>query len=340
MTRKANPITPFLDQQGALILDGGLATELEARGEDIADELWSAGVLASNPDLVRQVHLDYLHAGADCVISATYQATEDGFMAARGLDAGAARSLILRAVELAVEARERFWNEPDHRRGRLRPLVAASVGPYGAYLADGSEYTGAYDLDEEGLAHFHRQRFRLLADAGADLLACETIPSLPEARVLVRLLAECPSTRAWFSFCCRDGGHLADGTPIEVAAAAVQGCGQVVAVGVNCTPPRFIASLLARLRRDAGPFVVYPNAGLYDARTKTWSDDVFAPDPLADDAAAWFAAGARLLGGCCRTGPRHVREIRRRLVGRGGDDLRQASSQAGIDEPQPQVPAV
>lgn len=311
----ANPIAPFLEEQGALVLDGGLATELEARGADVGDELWSAGVLQSDPGLIRQVHLDYLAAGADCTISATYQATEEGFMTARRLDAEAARALLVRAVELAMEARELFWSEPQNRHRRRRPLVAASIGPYGAYLADGSEYTGAYDLDEAGLIEFHRRRFRLLATSGADLLACETIPSLPETRALVRLLGESPSTWAWFSFCCRDGRHLADGTPIATAAAAVEGCEQVVAVGVNCTPPRFIAGLIAELRRtSARPIVVYPNASRYDAQSKSWSGEVIGPERLAQDAAVWWKAGARLLGGCCCTGPQHIREIRRRVA--------------------------
>ncbi len=201
-----NPIRPFLGRQGVLILDGGLATELEARGADLGDAtgLWSARLLRADPDLIRDVHLAYLEAGADCIIGASYQATVAGFVAT-GLDEAQAVALIGRSVELAREARDLFWSRRDRpvrdspardRPGRLRPLVAASVGPYGAYLADGAEYTGAYGLAEGGLVAFHRRRFAILAASGADLLACETVPSLPEARALARLLRGSLEVRA------------------------------------------------------------------------------------------------------------------------------------------------
>ena len=197
-----NPITPFIERQGALVLDGGLATELERRGADLSDVLWSARLLADDPALIRQVHLDYYWAGADCCTSASYQATVPGFMA-RGLSDGDARALIRRSVTLAAEARDAFWAAGPHRR-RLRPLVAASVGPYGAYLADGSEYIGDYDLDEAGLLEFHRERWALLASSGADLLACETIPSFAEARALADLLAQTAGAWGWVRLPFRD----------------------------------------------------------------------------------------------------------------------------------------
>ncbi len=266
-----------------------------------------------DPDVIRRVHRDYLAAGADCLISATYQATVAGFRK-RGLSPEEARSLIVRAVELATHERDAFWQQRPP--GRQRPLVAASVGPYGAYLADGSEYTGDYDRDEEGLYAFHRQRFRLLAASGADLLACETLPSLAEARALLRLLGESAGTWAWLSFSCRDGGRLADGSEIAEAAALVDAAERAVAVGVNCTAPRFVPELVDAIRRaTAKPIVVYPNSGeLYDVGSKRW---LGRPDPgdFADAAMDWVGRGATLVGGCCRTGPEHVRQIRRRLVG-------------------------
>lgn len=308
-----NPVLAFLRRQSPMILDGGLATELEARGCDLADELWSAGYLLMDPDVIRRVHRDYLAAGADCLISATYQATVAGFKK-RGLSREESRSLMLRAVELAIEERDAFWRQRPS--GRQRPLVAASVGPYGAYLADGSEYTGDYDRDEEGLYAFHRQRFRLLAASGADLVACETLPSLPEARALLRLLGESAGTWAWLSFSCRDGRHLSDGSEIAAAAAAADAVQRVVAVGVNCTAPRFVAELVDEIRRvTAKPIVVYPNSGeLYDVAAKRW---LGRPDAGEFAAAAvdWVERGAALVGGCCRTGPEHVRQIRRRLLG-------------------------
>ena len=310
-----DPLGPFLDRQGVVVLDGGLATELEARGCDLGDDLWSARLLLDDPGLIRRVHLAYLRAGADCVTSASYQATVEGFVG-RGLGRGEAEALLGRAVELARQARDDFWSDGGSRPGRLRPLVAASIGPYGAYLADGSEYTGDYDLDEDGLVAFHRRRFDLLAASGADLLACETIPSRPEARALVRLLRRRPGVRAWVSFSCRDGRHLNDGSELTVAVADVAGLDEVVAVGVNCTAPRFIDDSIDEVRRaSAKPVVVYPNSGeAYDAAGKRWREAESAGD-LAAAAVAWRRRGAALIGGCCRTHPADIRRIRERLLG-------------------------
>ncbi len=317
-TEIADPLHPFLDRQGVLILDGGLATELEARGASLADDLWSARLLLENPDLIRQVHLDYLRAGADCVTGASYQATQEGFMA-RGLGVNEATALLRRSVELAREARDRFWAQEGRRQaaaGRLRPLVAASIGPYGAYLADGSEYTGDYDLDEEGLAAFHRQRLEILASSGADLVVCETIPSRLEARVLARLLRRHAGVPAWFSFSCRDGRRLSDGDELAPAVAEIAGLDQVVAVGVNCTSPRFISDLIAEVRSvTTKPVVVYPNSGEpYDAAGKRWLEPQ-SPVDLAAAADGWHREGALLIGGCCRTRPDHICRIRKRLLG-------------------------
>jgi homocysteine S-methyltransferase len=310
-----DPFAPFLRTQGVVILDGGLATALEARGEALDDPLWSARALLDAPDAVRSVHRAYLEAGADCIATATYQATFEGFRA-RGLSDSASEDVFRLAVALAVEARDAFWREPAHRNGRTEPLVAASVGPYGAYLADGSEYTGAYDLDEDGLVRFHRRRWHLLAASPADVLACETIPSLAEARALLRLLEETAGCRAWASFQCRDGAHLADGTPLEEAVRLCDGAARVAAVGVNCVPPARVPELLERARSATGkPLAAYPNSGeVYDAATPRWT----AGDALEDPAAAapgWRARGASVIGGCCRTGPETIRRMRRALLG-------------------------
>ena len=227
-----NLLTPMLEQQGVVMLDGGLATELERRGCDLRDDLWSAGVLIDQPDLVRQVHADYLAAGADCIVSASYQATVEGFVK-KGLSQAGAERLLQKSVEIALEVRDAFWSVPANRQGRLRPLVAASIGPYGAFLADGSEFTGDYDLDEQGLTEFHADRWKLLAGSGADLLACETIPSATEARVLMKLLEQTTSTIAWFSFSCRDDTHISDGTELAAIARELSEAEHIVAVGVK-----------------------------------------------------------------------------------------------------------
>ncbi len=303
-----NPITPFIERQGALVLDGGLATELERRGADLRDALWSARLLADDPTLIRQVHLDYYWAGADCCTSASYQATIPGFVA-RGLSPDAARALILRSVALAAEARDAFWAAGPHPR-RLRPLIAASVGPYGAYLANGAEYTGDYDLDEAGLLAFHGERWELLANSGADLLACETIPSFAEARALADLLAQTPGAWAWFSFTGRDGAHISDGTPIADCAAYLAGRPGVAAIGVNCTPPRLIPDLIRAITAVTDtPIVVYPNSGeRYDPITHSWQGES-APAEFGTFSREWRKLGAALIGGCCRTSPAHIRQI-------------------------------
>ncbi|MCB8967174.1 MAG: homocysteine S-methyltransferase [Ardenticatenaceae bacterium] len=309
-----NPLRPFLEQQGVLVLDGGLATHLETLGCDLRDALWSARVLLENPDLIRQAHLDYFWAGADCAITASYQATIPALLA-RGLTETAAADLIRLSVQLAMQARDEFWQHADHTR-RLRPMVAASIGPYGAYLADGSEYSGDYDLDEDGLVAFHQERWHILADSGADILACETIPSFAEARAYGRLLLQTPQRMAWFSFSCRDGQHISDGTPIADCAAYLDALPQVAAVGVNCTPPRFIPSLIQAIQQaTTKPIIVYPNSGeAYDPVAKVWQG-LNVPTEFGTFSREWRKLGAALIGGCCRTGPAHIRQIRDRVPG-------------------------
>jgi homocysteine S-methyltransferase len=314
MDAAPNPFEPFLDRQGFVLLDGGLATALEDLGHDLRDPLWSARVLLEAPDDVRAVHRAYLEAGADCIATVTYQATFQGF-AARGMNRSQAEGAFRDAVRLAVEARDAFWADPGNRPGRLRPLVAASVGPYGAYLADGSEYRGAYGLERVSLAAWHRDRWRLLAESEVDLLACETIPDRVEAGALLDLLAECPGRWAWMSFQCRDGERLADGTPLAEVVAGCAGAPGLMAVGVNCVPPGRVASLLrcARPATDL-PLVAYPNAGeKYDAVTKAWAPGAGTTD-LPAAVRAWRDDGARVLGGCCRTGPGIIADLRRALT--------------------------
>jgi homocysteine S-methyltransferase len=306
-----DPFAPFVADAGVVILDGGLATELEALGLDLDHPLWSARILRDRPEAIAAVHRSYLEAGADVITTASYQATFEGF-AREGLGRDAAENLIRRSVTLATEARDAFWAAPDNRVGRQRPLVAASIGPYGAYLANGAEYTGAYDLDEAGLVAFHRERFRALAGSGADLLACETIPSLAEARALVKLLGETEAV-AWLSFSCRDDAQLSDGTSFAASVRELGPHPQVVALGVNCTAPSHVTELLRAADRAERPLLAYPNSGeRYEAATRRWLGTASAED-WGRYARAWHAAGARLIGGCCRTGPGHIRELRAAL---------------------------
>jgi len=306
----------LLDAQGVLILDGGLATELEAQGARLGDELWSASLLIEEPEAIAGAHRAFLDAGADCITSASYQATIPGF-ARRGFGEQRALDLLRRSVDLACETRDAFWADPANRPGRLPPLVAASIGPYGAYLADGSEYRGDYTLDEEQLCDFHRLRWEVLASSRADLLACETIPSATEARALGRLLAETHGAQAWFSFACCDGARLADGSPIVEVAGELAPLEQLVAIGVNCTEPRFVPALLDALRDAVDlPLVAYPNSGeRWDATGRRWCAAPQQPDLVAASA-EWYRAGARLIGGCCRVGPGVIRRMRAQLLSR------------------------
>jgi homocysteine S-methyltransferase len=309
-----DPLTPFLDHQGVLILDGGLATELERRGEDLADPLWSAKTLVERPEVVRAVHEEYLLAGADCIASASYQATFEG-LARRGLSWSEAEALLLDSVTLAREARDGFQETIGTASGRLRPLVAASVGPYGAFLADGGEYRGDYDLDVAALKEFHAPRLAILANAGADLLAFETVPSFDEAVAIVELLEASAGIPGWISFTCRDEEHISDGTPLRDVLSEIEPCERLLAVGVNCTPPELISPLLRGIRgATEKPLVVYPNSGeSWDAVAKAWIDEPSATR-LEDQAAEWHALGARLIGGCCRTTPETISRIRGRLI--------------------------
>jgi homocysteine S-methyltransferase len=311
-----NPLTPFLEKSGYMVLDGGLATELEARGFDLNDALWSARVLLEDPEAIAQLHYDYLAAGADCVISASYQATLPGFMK-RGLGEQEAADLLCLAITLASDARDAYWRQFGGEDDRLKPIVAASVGPYGAYLADGSEYSGDYDLDEGGLEAFHRRRWQLLAESEADILACETIPSLAECRALLALLLETPERYAWFSFSCRDERHISDGNLLADCLAILDPHEQVSAVGINCTPPEYIPGLLAEARHTTEkPLLVYPNSGeSYDVASRQWQGQSDASQ-FGRACREWRKAGARLIGGCCRTGPEHIRQVRNQLAGR------------------------
>jgi homocysteine S-methyltransferase len=309
-----NPLTPFLVNGGKLILDGGLATEFEQRGFDLSDSLWSARLLRDAPEAIMQVQTDYLAAGADCIATASYQATIPGFVE-WGLSVAEAEALIVHSAESAVQARDTFWGKEENKIGRIKPLVAASIGPYGAYLANGAEYTGDYDLDETGLYQFHRRRWQLLAESSADLIACETIPALREARALVRLSAETPGKACWISFSCRNEWQISDGTPLATCAALLDAAPSVVAIGINCTLPRYMTALIGEIKRVSDkPIVVYPNSGeLWDAERRCWVEDqdqATLVSAFATQAVSWCEAGATLIGGCCRTTPDHIQALR------------------------------
>ena len=293
-----DPFAGIREARGSVVLDGGLATELERRGADLKDPLWSAKVLVEDPDAIRGVHQAYFDAGADVAISASYQATFEG-LAGRGIERADAATLMRRSVELARDA------------ASGGQVVAASVGPYGAMLGNGAEYTGDYDKDEDELVDFHVPRIEALAEAGPDVFAVETIPSVVEAGALVRALERVPEIPAWVSFSCRDGGHVCDGTPIATAVEVVAASPSVVTVGVNCTSPLHVERLVETTSAATDkPVVCYPNRGsFWDPMRKAWTD------PPRQDARpplrplAWQDAGASLIGGCCGTTPDDIAAI-------------------------------
>jgi homocysteine S-methyltransferase len=283
-----------------VILDGGLATELEARGHDLSDRLWSARLLVTDPAAIGEVHAAYFRAGAHVATTASYQATVPGFAAA-GLDRSTALAAISTSVAVARRARDEHAAAAGVDPAGL--LVAGSVGPYGAMLADGSEYRGDYDPGATALRDLHAPRMETLLAAGVDLLALETIPTLREAAVLLALLDDLGAT-GWLSFQCRDDATTAAGEPIEAAFAVGAHAAGLVAIGVNCTAPRFLPGLLARARTATDlPLIAYPNGGdRWDATTRRWvadGDGGFEPAAVAD----LGTMGAGWIGGCCGTGP-------------------------------------
>lgn len=279
------------------MLDGGLATEMEKHGANLDDHLWSARMLIDAPEMVRRVHTDFLRAGADVIATATYQASFEGFAKA-GYKPAQAERLMRLSVDLADLARETFWARTENRSGRLRPLVAASIGPYGACLHDGSEYHGNYGLDKKALIDFHRPRMALLAETDVDLFAFETIPSLLEAEALAELLQEFPQKCAWLSFSCKDERCISHGEPLSEGIQVAEAAEQIVAAGLNCTAPEYVNGLLDSLPQVATTVVVYPNSGeTWSADGNQWSGTKCGSLPVTD----WFDRGARIIGGCCRT---------------------------------------
>ncbi|MER5750549.1 homocysteine S-methyltransferase [Streptomyces sp. NPDC002088] len=284
-----------------VVLDGGMSNQLESAGHDLGDDLWSARLLAERPEAITEAHLAYFEAGADVAITSSYQATFEGF-AKRGIGREEAARLLGLSVELAREAARQA-----HAKSATRPLwVAASVGPYGAMLADGSEYRGRYGLSVDELERFHRPRLEVLAAAGPDVLALETVPDADEARALLRAVRGL-GVPAWLSYTVA-GDRTRAGQPLEEAFALAADADEVIAVGVNCCAPEDAdAAVEAAARVTGKPVVVYPNSGeVWDAEARAWTGrSSFASEQVE----GWREAGARLIGGCCRVGPEAIASI-------------------------------
>lgn len=334
---KRNAFLDIIKEKGHLVLDGALGTELERLGYDISDKLWSAKMLIENPEALKKVHIAYLAAGADIIESAGYQATVAGFKS-YGCGTEEALELVKSSVRIAIQARNEFLEAkandaltlrgitlgeqlPDgsvryFSEGALpKPLVAASVGPYGAFLADGSEYHGNYGVQTEYLEVFHIPRMALFCEENPDVIACETVPSYDEAIAIARTLCDPFTTKgipAWISFSCKDEHHISSGETIIKCAEMIDKVRQVTGIGINCTAPEYVESLIKDIRSVTNkPIAVYPNLGeIYDGETKTWSG---GQQSFIDYVDIWRKAGANIIGGCCRTNPDIIREIAKQI---------------------------
>ena len=309
----------LLDKQEIIILDGALGTELERLGYDVSGKLWSAQYLLDQPQIIQDVHESYVRAGSDIITTSSYQASIPAFIEA-GLTPEKAYDLLKETVFLARKAIENVWQalSPEEKNQRPYPLVAGSIGPYAAYLADGSEYTGDYQLSEEEFQEFHRPRIQALLEAGCDLLAIETIPNGAEAAAILRLLAEeFPQAEAYLSFVAQSENAISDGTKIEELGNLAQESPQVLAVGFNCTAPHLIALLLDALGQVCNkPLLTYPNSGeTYNGLTKTWHDDPEQERSLLENSKLWQNQGVRLFGGCCRTRPKDIAQLAKGFKG-------------------------
>lgn len=300
----------LLERKKTLILDGGFATELEKYGADLNHELWSARVLIEQPELVKGVHRSYLEAGADLILSGTYQASAKGFMR-YGMSLEAARQLLRKGVGLAVEARNTFVEDAAPKN---HPLVGASVGPYGAYLADGSEYTGTYAISREDLYRFHQERLSLFLAAGPDFIAFETTPNIMEANVYVDLLEEFPDFPAILSFSCGSADSLVSGESLEAAISRANKAANIAAIGVNCCAPELAGQVLQTLAKLTDkPLLAYPNRGeSWDSHNKCWIDSGKEVN-LSDSVRSWIRKGVAIVGGCCRTDPEYIRKLAEQL---------------------------
>lgn len=308
----------LLTSQDNLILHGALGTELEYRGYDVSGKLWSAKYLLEDPQAIQDIHETYLRAGSDIVTTASYQATLPG-LEEYGLSEEEAKVVIASTVSIAKAARDQVWSElaGEEQAKRPYPLISGDIGPYAAYLADGSEYTGAYgSVTKKELMDFHRPRIAIVQDQGVDLLALETIPNLLEVQALVDLLAsEFPDMEAYMSFTSQDGLSISDRTPIAEVAPLVDDSRQILAFGLNCSSPSVYPSFLQGLRNySQKPLVTYPNSGeVYDGASQTWTKDPDHSHTLLENTLEWQKLGAKVVGGCCRTRPSDIQILSSRL---------------------------
>ncbi|WP_347103508.1 homocysteine S-methyltransferase [Streptococcus thermophilus] len=304
----------YLENNYPLILHGALGTEMEALGYDISGKLWSAKYLLEKSEVIQELHETYVAAGADLITTSSYQATLPGLVEA-GLTEKAAEQIIALTVRLAKAARDKVWgalNETEKAK-RPYPLISGDVGPYAAYLANGSEYSGDYgQITINELKDFHRPRIQILLDQGVDLLALETIPNRLETQALIELLAEeFPEAEAYMSFTVQIPDAISDGNSLAEMAKLVSQSNQILAVGINCSSPLLYNQALSFLKNTGKALITYPNSGeVYDGDSQTWKSKDKDALTLVEHSKYWHAHfGVKILGGCCRTRPNDIKAL-------------------------------
>ena len=301
----SNRIQEILDKYGIVVLDGGLGAELKNRGLDLSGELWSAIALNEAPEMIEQLHYEYFKAGADVGISASYQASIEGFKR-QGLSTEQAETLIRRSVELVRNARDRLWNElsDTEKAERAYPVIVGSAGPYAASFADMSEYIGyAAETTKQDFINYHSKRIELLVEAGAEFIAVETTPSVEEAEAVLEILEGYPDIYAWVSFSSTYKDKISNGTPVAEAVRRLLGYSRLAAVGINCVDPKLALPLIKEFKTYSDkPVIAYPNA-------KDKYDLSFGTKDFSRNARIWFENGAEIIGGCCLSTPADIRNI-------------------------------
>jgi len=275
-------------------LDGGLSTALENNGNNLITSLWSGELIRSKPDEITRAHLDFINAGSQIIITSSYQISYLG-CEKRGWSDLQVEQALRDSTSLAKAAVNKSGKDVK---------IAASVGPYGAALADGSEYKGDYGVSKSILKDFHARRLDILITTSPDYLALETMPDTFEVEVLVELLKDCPIPY-WISYSCKEGNQTNAGQSFQ---SAVDLAGNAIAVGINCTKPQLITELL-RSAKSSKPFIVYPNSGrVWDAKNKVWTGSAAAgfSNKLVNE---WIEAGAQIIGGCCGIGAAQIGEM-------------------------------
>lgn len=309
----------YLENNSPLILHGALGTEMEALRYDISGKLWSAKYLLEKSEVIQELHETYVAAGADLITTSSYQATLPGLVEA-GLTEKAAEQIIALTVRLAKAARDKVWgalNETEKAK-RPYPLISGDVGPYAAYLANGSEYSGDYGkITINELKDFHRPRIQILLDQGVDLLALETIPNRLETQALIELLAEeFPEAEAYMSFTVQIPDAISDGTSLAEMAKLVSQSNQILAVGINCSSPLLYNQALSFLENTGKALITYPNSGeVYDGDSQTWKSKDKDALTLVEHSKYWHAHfGVKILGGCCRTRPNDIKALYQEFI--------------------------